>query len=95
METLREGMMNRIGWFTHLRLVFDNTANNSVSRDSVIKADFLADLVDAQNVFFVSKITKFKKEFAVEISKRVYEKYKRNWFLTCTNLRNYFNDKWN
>ncbi len=42
--------MNRIGWFTHLRLVFDNAPKDSGPRDLVLKSAFLMQLLESQGV---------------------------------------------
>ncbi len=46
--SLRKGMMNRIGWFTYLRLIFENVPH--VTKNTVWSADFLAELVSFQKV---------------------------------------------
>ncbi len=47
---LREGMMNRIGWFTHLRLAFERTVKQHGVPELVVKADFLRELAGIQEV---------------------------------------------
>ncbi len=46
----REGIMNRIGWFTHLRVVFDNTPKDAGPKDLVTKSAFLIQLIESQSV---------------------------------------------
>ena len=50
MESLREGMMNRIGWFTHLRIVFDNSSRDPSAKETISKHEFLNVLMESQDV---------------------------------------------
>lgn len=45
-----EGMMNRIGWFIHLRTAFENSKKDLGVNDLVLKSDFLSKLQEAQQV---------------------------------------------
>lgn len=41
---IRDCMMNRIGWFTHLRNSFENTKKTLGINDLVLKKEFLAEI---------------------------------------------------
>lgn len=45
---LTEGMMNRVCWFSHLCIIFDQTKKG---KNSAIKADFLSQLLAYQSVY--------------------------------------------
>lgn len=47
---LTDGMMNRINWFTYLRIIFDNTSVQCEGNILVPKKDFLAQLLAYQAV---------------------------------------------
>ena len=48
---LRDGMMNRIGWFTYLRLIFENVPH--VTKNTLWRTDFLNEIVAFQDVVFL------------------------------------------
>jgi hypothetical protein len=49
-DPIRKGIMNRIGWFTYLRVVFTNTPKHPSNNYSTLKKDFLLEIITEQSV---------------------------------------------
>ena len=52
---LREHIMNRINWFTHLRIIFNNACKDNVqTKEQAAKSDLINELLEKQTVLFLT-----------------------------------------
>lgn len=50
MEKFKNRVMNRINWFIHLRVIFENSVRTPDNKECVVKSDFLKQFKALQNV---------------------------------------------